>query len=102
MRNDGMSDMLLLAVLLLAAGALVLRAVRPKSATGTFRRWLPIAAFICGPLWAIGYSLADAFWICPENYVLPGDYVVTFVHLIAIGLFGGTVGAIVLGLADRP
>ena len=55
--------------ILLVFSVVVLRFLRPISATSGSRRWLPIAAFVAGPLVAFLWSLAEVFWLQPDFYL---------------------------------
>ncbi|MDB4640572.1 hypothetical protein OAF56_02960 [Pirellulaceae bacterium] len=56
---------LVVCAILLVLGVVVLRFLRPTSATSGSRRWLPIAAFVAGPLVAFLWSLAEDFCFSP-------------------------------------
>ena len=91
----------LAAVVLLAVGVVVLRVARPRGDNQASRWWLPLVAFLCGPLAVIGWFLVDVFLVAPYSYVTTSDLTETFVPFMAIGVISGTLGAIVLGIADR-
>jgi len=95
-----MSGNLMAAAVLLVIGVLVLHAVRPKPISRSPRRWLPIAALLCGPLSAIGWFLADVFLLSPHSYMFFADYVEAIIPILVIGLLGGVLGAVVFWIAD--
>jgi len=87
-------------VVLLVVGAVILRRVRPAAADSRSRIWLPITAFIAGPLVAFLYFLADVF-VISRDYITLGDYTQMFFSLMILGLFGGVIGAIGLWIGDH-
>ena len=82
---------------LLVVGVVVLRRMRPAAAHSRTRVWLPIAAFVAGPIVAFLYFLADVFLIS-RDYITAEDYTQMLISLMILGLFGGVIGAIGLGL----
>lgn len=92
---------LIAAAILLVIGVVVLRLVRPPSATSRSRRWLPIAAFVAGPLIAFFWTIVDVLWLQPGSYLSFSEYYETLLPVLAIGVIGGTVGAAVFWIGDR-
>tara|TARA_R110002073_G_scaffold172563_13_gene329820 strand:+ start:11093 stop:11437 length:345 start_codon:yes stop_codon:yes gene_type:complete len=92
---------LIAAAILLVIGVVVFRFVRPPSATTSSRRWLPIVAFVCGPVVAFLWTIADVFWIQPGSYLNFAEYVETLIPVLIIGVIGGAVGAFAFGVGDR-
>jgi len=92
---------LIAAAALLVIGVVILRLVRPPSATTGSRRWLPIVAFIAGPLVAFLWTIADVFWIQPGSYLNFAEYIETLIPVLTIGVIGGAVGAAVFWIGDR-
>ncbi|TWU26681.1 hypothetical protein Pla52o_05340 [Novipirellula galeiformis] len=100
----GLIDMrgnLIAAAILLVIGVVVLRLVRPPSATTGSRLWLPIVAFIAGPLVAFLWTIADVLWIQPGTYLNFAEYIETLIPVLKIGVIGGVVGAAVFWVGDR-
>ena len=85
---------------LLVVGVVVLRRMRPAAAHSRTRVWLPIAAFVAGPIVAFLYFLADVFLIS-RDYITAEDYTQMLISLMILGLFGGVIGAIGLWIGDR-
>jgi hypothetical protein len=79
---------------LLAIGIAVLRLVNPAAGDSTPRRWLIVAAFVCGPISALVFFIADVFWVSPyDYYIVAQDYIDSIVPILIIGLIGGALGA---------
>ena len=92
---------LVVCAILLVLGVVVLRFLRPTSATSGSRRWLPIAAFVAGPLVAFLWSLAEVFWLQPDFYLSFSVYLETLLPLLKLGIIVGTVGATVIWIGER-
>ena len=82
--------------LVLLVGGVVLRFARSKKEACW---WLPVAAFVAGPLWAIGWFLADLCSPYSEGYVSYSEFIETFVPVVVVGIVGGVVGAAALAIA---
>ncbi len=91
---------LVVAAIVLVIGAVLLRALNPKVGLPTQRRWVPMAAIVCGPVTAFLYFVAHVLWISPQVYLTARDYVESLVLVFLIGIIGGTIGAIVLWLGE--
>jgi hypothetical protein len=78
---------------LLAIGIAVLRLVNPAAGDSTPRRWLVGAAFVCGPISALVFFIADVFWVSPYDYIVSQDYIDSIVPILIIGFIGGALGA---------
>ena len=85
---------------LFVVGVVVLRRMRPAAAHSRTRVWLPIAAFVAGPIVAFLYFLADVFLIS-RDYITAEDYTQMLISLMILGLFGGVIGAIGFWIGDR-
>lgn len=86
---------------LLCIGVVLLRWLRSPSASRQSRRWIPVVAFLAGPLSAFGWYLSDVFFISPEDYISPADYVEALLPILTIGASGGVIGAAVFWIAER-
>lgn len=84
---------------LLAVGIIALRFLRPANSES--RLWLPVAAFLAGPVLALGYFVADVFFISRDSYLTTGEYIGSLVSILIIGFFGGTVGSISLWIGEK-
>ena len=73
----------------LVIGIIVLRSLSPKEARS--RMWLPITAFLAGPIIALWLLILDIF-IISRDYITAGDYLQSFVPILAIGLMAGAIG----------
>lgn len=82
-------------IVLLVGGVLLCLARSRKGA----RWWLPVAAFVSGPLWAIAWFIADLCFPYSEGYVSLSDFAGTFVPVVTVGVIGGGVGAAVFAIA---
>ena len=92
---------LIAAAALLVIGAVVLRLVRPTSASTGPRRWLPIVAFLAGPLVAFLWSFADVVWLHPDAYLTFAEYFETLIRVLILGMLVGTAGAAALWVGER-
>ncbi len=81
--------------IVLLVGGVLLRLARSKKGA---RWWLPVAAFVSGPLWAIGWFIADLCSPYSEGYVSFSDFAETFVPVVTVGVIGGAVGAAVFAI----
>jgi hypothetical protein len=77
--------------LLLVVGIIALRFLRPANARSS--NWLPIAAFVAGPIIALGYFAADIFFLS-RDYLTANDYIQSLIPILIIGLIGGAIGSI--------
>lgn len=84
---------------LLVVGILVLRLLRPTNSKS--RIWLPVAAFVAGPIIALGYFVADLFLVAPDHYLTTDDYIQTLIPVLIIGFVGGTIGSSCLWIGDN-
>jgi hypothetical protein len=83
--------------LVLLVGGVVLRFARSKKGAC----WqLPVAAFVAGPIWAIGWFLAELCSPYSGGYVSYSEFVETFVPVVTVGIIGGVVGAAVLSIVS--
>ncbi|WP_372716342.1 hypothetical protein [Novipirellula sp.] len=92
---------LIAAAIVLVIGVVVFRLVRPPSATTSSRRWLPMVAFVSGPIVAFLSTIADVLWIQPEMYLDFAEYLETWTRVLFIGVIGGAVGAFAFWVGDR-
>tara|TARA_R110002049_G_scaffold305056_3_gene501132 strand:+ start:85541 stop:85885 length:345 start_codon:yes stop_codon:yes gene_type:complete len=92
---------LIAAAILLVVGVLVFRLVRPPDAASTSRRWLPIVAFVSGPVIAFLWTIADVLRMQPGTYLNFAEYIETLVPVLIIGVICGGVGAFAFWVGDR-
>ena len=83
---------------LLVIGFVILRLIRPADSTS--RNWIPIVAFVSGPIIALGYFAADIFLVS-RDYITFDDYIESMIPILIIGIVGGTIGAIWFWLGNR-
>ena len=84
---------------LLAVGIIALRFLRPANSES--RLWLPVAAFLAGPVLALGYFAAYIFFISRDSYLTTGEYIRSLVSILIIGFFGGTIGSISRWIGEK-
>lgn len=60
-----------------------------------------MVALISGPLLASLFFAADVFWFKQGVYVLPSDYVHTFISLMVVGIVAGAIGAFAIWFAEQ-
>ena len=82
-----------------AVGIIALGFLRPANSKS--RLWLPVAAFLTGPVLAIGYFAADVFYISRDSYLTTDDYIHSLVSILIIGFVGGGIGSISLWIGDK-
>ncbi|HEY4263621.1 MAG TPA: hypothetical protein VGM98_25885 [Schlesneria sp.] len=88
-------------IVVVMAGAGLLRCVKPPTVKTTRRFWIPVVALISGPVVTFGYCLLDAYSFSPGSYTQPGDFAASAVPVTIVGIAAGVFGAAVLWLADR-
>lgn len=83
---------------LLVVGILALRLLRPVNSEPGL--WLPVAAFLAGPILGLGYFAADVFLIS-HDYLTADDYIQSLIPVLIIGFVGGAIGSISLWIGDK-
>ena len=83
---------------LLVVGILALRILRPVNANSGI--WLPIAAFVAGPIIALGYFAADVYLVS-RDYLTADDYIQSLIPILIIGFIGGAIGSIAFWIGDE-
>ncbi|MDB4370981.1 hypothetical protein N9Z44_02655 [Mariniblastus sp.] len=83
---------------LLVLGIVALRFLRPANSESGL--WLPVAAFLAGPILALGYFAADVFLVS-RNYLTTDDYIQSLIPILIIGFIGGSIGSISLWIGDK-
>ena len=88
------------AAVVLLVGVLALDLFRRFRARRTPKRSLVLAALLGGPALATLLFAADMFWISPNIYLQPDDYLSTLWRYLAVGMACGiaAVGAIGMSL----
>ncbi|WP_417397877.1 hypothetical protein [Gimesia chilikensis] len=86
-----------IAVLLLI-GIIALCFLRPANSKSGI--WLPVSAFLAGPIIAIGYFAADVFLVSGD-YLTTDDYIQSLIPILIIGLIGGAIGSISFWIGDK-
>jgi len=77
--------------LLIVVGIVALHFLRPANARPS--NWLPIAAFVAGPIIALGYFVADVFLVS-RDYLTASDYIQSLIPMLIIGFIGGGIGSV--------
>ena len=99
-----MADMrgnLVAAAILLIAGVILMRTLRPSDTSPQRQRWVPIVAFLCGPILAFLYFVADVAWLSHGIYIDRSDYFETLWRVLVIGVIGGAIGAFAIWIGLR-
>ena len=84
---------------LLVLGIVALRFLRPANSESGL--WLPVAAFLAGPILALGYFATDVFLVSRDYYLTTDDYIQSLIPILIIGFIGGSIGSISLWIGDK-
>lgn len=86
---------------LLAIGVAWLRWLHRRSKSNERTNSAPIIAFVCGPLLASMYFMADVLWFGHGAYTIPSDYLDTYWRVLVIGIVAGTLGSFAFWLESK-
>jgi len=96
-----MRDNVLMGLVVVAAGATLIRSLRPTGSKSKPRTWLPVIALVAGPAFTVGYVVIDAYFVSPVYYVHPDDFAGGISAALYIGIVAGVITAAAIGLAER-